>query len=126
VVLKQPLSAGCEVVQRLSKYAIWSRCAILGFALAPLIQVFGDNPFLPWDWFRCPVRDWTGVPCPSCGIPCAFLAIAQGDFSGAIAFHLFSPLIFASFVGLAGHLPSDCNGNDDFGSAVGAIALEKQ
>jgi hypothetical protein len=87
----------------LSWQGIGARFAILAFALSPLIRVVGAN-VIDWDWLQCPILYFTGVPCPSCGMTRAFLAIAQGDFSGAIAFHLFSPLIFACFLGLAGHL----------------------
>ena len=48
----------------------------------------------------CPVRHWTGVICPSCGMTRSFMAIARGDLHSAIDYHLFGPLLFIGF-GLA-------------------------
>jgi hypothetical protein len=34
----------------------------------------------------------------------SFVALARGDFDGAIAFHLFGPLVFTACLGIAIHL----------------------
>jgi hypothetical protein len=58
----------------------------------------GSSPFF------CPVLKVTGVPCPGCGMTRSFVALARGDFEGAIAFHLFGPLVFTACLGIAIHL----------------------
>ncbi|MCY7368057.1 MAG: DUF2752 domain-containing protein [Chamaesiphon sp.] len=45
----------------------------------------------------CPIRHWTGVICPSCGMTRSFMAIARGDWHSAIDYHLFGPLLFVGF-----------------------------
>ncbi|HEY9644198.1 MAG TPA: DUF2752 domain-containing protein [Coleofasciculaceae cyanobacterium] len=43
--------------------------------------------------FRCPLRDLTGIPCPTCGMTHAFIAMAQGDMPQAIAHHALAPVL---------------------------------
>lgn len=46
----------------------------------------------------CRFRTWTGLDCPSCGLTRAFISIAHGDLSAALAFNPVSPLVFAAFL----------------------------
>jgi hypothetical protein len=50
----------------------------------------GFHPGLP-GW-GCPLRDLTGVPCPTCFLTRATAASLRGDWSGAIELHAFGPL----------------------------------
>ncbi len=41
----------------------------------------------------CPIRAMTGIPCPGCGLTRSFTAIAMGDLSRAVDYHLFGPAL---------------------------------
>lgn len=85
---------------RLSKKSRILRCGAIGFCVIPLVSSWlylNGNRF---SFVFCPVRYWTGVICPSCGMTRSFMAIARGDLTSAIDYHLFGPLLFAGF-GLA-------------------------
>jgi Protein of unknown function (DUF2752) len=86
--------------RRLSRKSRILRYGIIGFCAVPLI-----GSWLYANGYRigvlfCPVRHWTGVICPSCGMTRSFMAIARGDWGRAIDYHLFGPLLFFGF-GLA-------------------------
>jgi len=42
----------------------------------------------------CPLRSLTGIPCGSCGMTRAFVALCQGRLMAAVHFHLASPMFF--------------------------------
>jgi|GEM_PF-524053 len=70
------------------------RWGALGLMTAPLIGAPLYN--LGW-WipgFVCPLRHWTGVPCPTCGLTRSLMAVVRGDWSQAVMHHLFGPLLF--------------------------------
>ena len=48
----------------------------------------------------CPFHWLTGLPCPGCGLTRSFVAIARGDWPGAIDYHPFGPLLFGALLGL--------------------------
>lgn len=48
----------------------------------------------------CPFHWLTGLPCPGCGLTRSFVAIARGDWPGAIGYHPFGPLLFGVLLGL--------------------------
>lgn len=48
----------------------------------------------------CPFHWLTGLPCPGCGLTRSFVAIARGDWPGAISYHPFGPLLFGALLGL--------------------------
>ena len=56
----------------------------------------------------CMFANLTGLPCPGCGMTRAMKAMAQGQWSEALAFHPFSPffLLFGLLVFLAAILPA--------------------
>ncbi|MDH6056395.1 DUF2752 domain-containing protein [Umezakia ovalisporum] len=74
------------------------RWGILGFSYAPLLGTYFYNQNYRIAFLVCPIRHLTGIPCPTCGMTRSFMAIGRGDWSQAIAEHLFGPLLFASFV----------------------------
>jgi len=44
-------------------------------------------------WWRCPVAELLGVPCPGCGLTRAVLALATGDVARALSVHPLSPVV---------------------------------
>ena len=57
----------------------WAALGALSLLAAALLRL--DLPGL--DFFACPLRAATGVPCPGCGATHAFVLLAHGDVSGA-------------------------------------------
>jgi hypothetical protein len=74
------------------------RWGILGFSFTPLLGTYLYTKGYKLQFIVCPIRHFTGIPCPGCGMTRSFLAIARGDWHQAVAEHLFGPLLFASFV----------------------------
>jgi hypothetical protein len=87
-------------IDRLSKTARMFRYLTIGFCTAPIVGSWLDANGYRFSSLFCPVRHWTGVICPSCGMTRSFMAIARGDWRSAIDYHLFGPLLFIGF-GLA-------------------------
>ena len=52
------------------------------------------------DFFACPLRAATGMPCPGCGATHAFVLLAHGDLAGAL---FASPLWACIALGLWAH-----------------------
>src|SRR6266851_1674036 len=51
------------------------------------------------DYFTvCGFKNFTGLPCPGCGLTHSFCALGKGDIPGAFAFNLLGPLLFLVFV----------------------------
>jgi len=44
----------------------------------------------------CPLKFWTGIPCPLCGMSRAFAGISHGEFLEAVRYHPLSPLFYAA------------------------------
>jgi len=42
----------------------------------------------------CPFKALTGIPCPGCGLTRSFTAMALGDLSSALDYHLFGPFLW--------------------------------
>ncbi len=55
----------------------------------------GDGRPLPLGLWRCPVRQLTGIPCPTCYLTRSVLATLQGDLAQALHWHAFGPLLVA-------------------------------
>lgn len=78
-----------------------TRWGFLGLATFPLIGAVVLNSGLQPEFTICPMLNWTGIPCPSCGLSRSFMALARGDMHQALSFHAFGPLFFLTFVGIA-------------------------
>lgn len=48
----------------------------------------------------CIFYNLTGIPCPSCGMTRAYLALFQGDFKEAFLYHPLFPLVPVLFYGI--------------------------
>jgi len=73
---------------------------ILWFGLFLAIRSFGFSPYKVLEYIPliCPFRTISGIPCPGCGMTRAFLALAEGDFLGALRFNPLSVPLFAALV----------------------------
>ncbi|MEP0796635.1 DUF2752 domain-containing protein [Trichocoleus sp. DQ-A3] len=82
----------------LSSNARRIRWLILGICSAPLVGTYFYNQGYKVTFLVCPIRHFTGIPCPTCGMTRSFMAIVRGDWSCALAEHLFGPVLFAAFL----------------------------
>ncbi len=83
---------------RLSRQAKLVRWGILGLSSAPIFGAHLYNQNHRISFLQCPIRHLTGIPCPTCGMTRAFMALARGNLNEAVTYHLFSPLLFAGFI----------------------------
>lgn len=70
------------------------RWGILGVSAAPLLGTYFYNQGWRVPFLGCPIRHFTGVPCPTCGMTRSFMAVAAGDWNRAFTQHLFGPFLF--------------------------------
>lgn len=67
---------------------------------------------LPLGLWRCPLRQLTGIPCPTCYLTRSVLATLRGDLPQALEWHAFGPVLVALALGtglwtvFGGHLQS--------------------
>ncbi|NJM68681.1 MAG: DUF2752 domain-containing protein [Acaryochloris sp. RU_4_1] len=73
------------------------RWGLLGICSAPLLGAIPYGGGYRFPSLACPMLHLTGIPCPTCGMTRSFVAIAQGNWSQAVTFHLFGPVLFALF-----------------------------
>ncbi len=76
----------------------------LAIALIPLIGSVGFNLGIHIPFLGCPLIRSIGIPCPAWGLTRSLMAVVRGDINQAISYHLFGPLVLASFVIAALHL----------------------
>ena len=69
---------------------------LLPSSLTAYLWLKGGHPGLPG--LTCPLRELTGIPCPTCFLTRATAASLRGDLGGAMAFHAFGPLAAATVV----------------------------
>jgi hypothetical protein len=46
----------------------------------------------------CGFKNFTGLPCPGCGLTHSFCALGKGDLASAFGFNLLGPPLFFTFV----------------------------
>ena len=56
---------------------------------------------LPLGLWRCPLRQLTGLPCPTCFLTRSVLATLRGDLAEAAAWHALGPVLVALIVGVS-------------------------
>jgi hypothetical protein len=56
---------------------------ISGGLMLGAAAVIPELPFEPG--FACPLRTWTGIPCPLCGMSTSVIATVHGDLMSAFA-----------------------------------------
>lgn len=76
------------------------RIRILGAVacLSVLIVSYVYAPYKQSGPVLCPLRLFSGLPCPGCGLTRAFCSITHGHLVAAVRFHAFSPLVFLGFL----------------------------
>lgn len=82
----------------LSRWGQRLRGVALLLASSPLIGAYLYNQGYRLPFLTCPLRHFTGIPCPTCGMTRSFMAIARRDWQQAIEHHLFGPLLFIAFL----------------------------
>ena len=74
------------------------RYIYLAIALLLIIGSYLFNFGLKIPFLGCPLLRYIGIPCPGWGLTSSLMAVARGDLSQAIAYHVFGPVFFAVFV----------------------------
>ena len=79
---------------------LWSRlrrCGhLLPSSLTGYLWLKGGWPDLPGP--GCPLRQLTGIPCPTCFLTRATCASLRGDWHSALELHAFGPLVAAGLI----------------------------
>jgi hypothetical protein len=78
---------------------------IQGLGLAALMVALAGSSWggLPLPLWSCPIRQLTGVPCPTCYLTRSVLATLRGDLAGAVRLHAFGPPLVLLAAGLLWH-----------------------
>lgn len=59
---------------------------------------------LPLPGWSCPLRQLTGVPCPTCYLTRSLMAALRGDLASALHWHPLGPGLLVLLLGLSGGL----------------------
>jgi hypothetical protein len=66
--------------------AIWFDARDLRISGGLMLGAAAMLPVLPFEpGFACPLRSWTGIPCPLCGMTTSVVATVHGDLVSAFA-----------------------------------------
>ncbi|NET39260.1 MAG: DUF2752 domain-containing protein [Cyanothece sp. SIO1E1] len=70
----------------------------LALSLAPLMgaYVYNQGYQIPYE---CPVRHFTGIPCPTCGMTRSLMAAMRGEWATSADHHLFGPILIVILSG---------------------------
>src|SRR5262245_57656798 len=75
---------------------------LAGLLLLGLTAVFVTSVLLrppAGDYFTiCAFKNFTGLPCPGCGLTHSFCALGKGDVVGAFVFNALGPPLFIAFL----------------------------
>jgi hypothetical protein len=66
--------------------AVWLGGAIVAAAVAAWLAALG-----PGETTICLLRNWTGIPCPGCGVTRSIAALVRGDWAEAFSLHPLAP-----------------------------------
>ena len=96
-LIRKKASCGMATPRGRAAYVMGILAAVLGLSII--------LPSAPHGPFFCLFRFITGLPCPSCGMTRAFIALGHGDVKSAFFLNPASPLIYCTAwltLGLAG------------------------
>lgn len=68
--------------------AVWLGGAAAALAVAAWLATFG-----PGETTVCLLRNWTGIPCPGCGVTRSLAALLRGDLGAALRVHPLAPVL---------------------------------
>ncbi len=76
-----------------------------GLGLAGLMAALAARSWgvIPLPLWSCPIRQLTGVPCPTCYLTRSVLAVLRGDLVGALRLHAFGPPLVLLAAGVLWH-----------------------
>lgn len=83
-------TGSCSRLSKSTQRLYWG---LLGLSASPIVAAYLYNNGYQPAW-SCPLRYWTGIPCPTCGMTRSFIAMVQGNLAQAAAYHLFGPVLF--------------------------------
>ena len=73
--------------------AFWVGGIVVGVATVAWLAALG-----PGESTICLVRNWTGIPCPGCGVTRAIEAMLRGSYAEAFTLHPLAPFAVAEAV----------------------------
>ena len=76
--------------------------ALLGLACVPFAFVWPSLHAATGLELTCPLRRFTGVPCPLCGMTSAATALVEGDLGGSLAANPFLLVLALSTLAMTG------------------------
>lgn len=76
----------------------WLTLSILAALSAVFVASVIFNPTAGEYFTVCGFKNFTGLPCPGCGLTHSFCALAKGEVRDAFAFNLIGPPLFLVFV----------------------------
>lgn len=79
--------------RRWSGLAGWAVAGVAGTAAYLVLRAW--VPPESGGFVLCPLRRFTGLPCPGCGMTRAFAHLAKGEWSAAVRDHPLAPLLAA-------------------------------
>ncbi len=81
-------------IGRLTKSTKKSYALFIAICSMALLGSVIYAPFANTGPVFCPLRFTTGIPCPGCGLTRSFCALSKGQFTAAVGYHLFGPLLY--------------------------------
>jgi hypothetical protein len=73
------------------EWAVWSALIVMAHVILDWLGLGGMG---------CPIREFTGVPCPGCGLTTAARHAIAGEWSESCASHIFLPIFALGFTAL--------------------------
>ena len=72
------------------KLAVFGLVSLFGVFMVSLLLRLPEDQYFT----ICGFKNFTGLPCPGCGLTHSFCALAKGDVTDAFAFNLLGPPLF--------------------------------
>lgn len=82
-----------------SKRDLRLRYLALALSLSPILGAYLYNKGYQIP-YGCPIRHFTGIPCPTCGMTRSLMAAVRGEWITAADYHLFGPILLVILSGV--------------------------